>query len=119
MKKPIEVGQRVAVYRNGRRICQGTVTSTSYDASDTIEVAGDDEIYYYTYLEGLRILKPKPKRVCHCNREPDRWAVYDKDGDYFCTYASKKEAIQQVKEAVMMLRQYVIPCWLGPKDEVK
>ena len=117
MKKPIEVGQRVAVYMNEKRICQGTVMPDR--TNDSFVVNGDNGINYYVYRENLRILKPKPKRVCHCNREPDRWALYNKDGDYFCTYASKKEAIQQVKDVVMMLRHYVVPCWLGPKEEVK
>lgn len=116
MKKPIEVGQRVAVYRNGNRFCYGVVLEITDTIVDAFVVSGDDNERHYTYLENLRTLKPKPKRVCHCNREPDRWAAFNSAGAFVCSSPTRKSIMEWV---TLDACKYVAPVWIGPKVEVK
>jgi len=115
MKKPIEVGQRVAVYESGEFVCRGNVVQTPGDGEVAFAVKDAKGTYYYCYWENLRILKPKPKRVCHCNREPDRWVGFDSAGEFYSTYPTKESAERNAS----YYSGGVAPCWLGPMEEVK
>lgn len=119
MKKPIEVGQRVAVWVNEEFCGKGQVTELRVGLHARYKVKFDGVVESGNYTrENIRILKPKPKRVCHCNREPDRWAVYDKDGDYFSTEPTRVEAERTIAE-IMEDTGVLAGCWFGPMEEVK
>jgi len=115
MKKPIEVGQRVAVYESGEFVCRGNVVQTPGDGEVAFAVKDAKGTYYYCYWENLRILKPKPKRICHCNREPDRWAAFNAAGGFVCSSPTRKSIMEWV---TLDACKYIAPLWIGPKEEV-
>jgi len=128
MTKPIEVGQRVSIRINGKLFGRGALLAIRTDLSNTkYQISLDGGGQTHVTLENLRILKPKPKRVCHCNREPDRWVLFNPNGSYTLSIENKKEVIAHAqKYGVAHAQEYgvayeraIAPLWIGSKEEVK
>ena len=117
MKKPIEVLQRVSIRINGKLCGRGELSLIREGVSDNkYQVALDGGGWAHVTLENLRRLKPKPKRVCHCNREPDRWASFNIHGVFICTSPTKESAARMSSANDS---RHVAPVWIGPKEKIK